>query len=76
MIHQFVSFLFWNLHFWIIFFNTKHGALYLHYVFPLVPVGSIFLMMNWWITCLHGWSGKLWIILLGSGGGLYGVGDP
>ena len=24
---------------------------------------------RWIITCLHGWSGKLWIILLGSGGG-------
>ena len=27
-------------------------------------------------TCTMSWSGKLWIILLGSGGGIYGVGDP
>ena len=38
----------------------------------------ITMMPNWWITCLHGWSGKLWMIVLGTwgGGGGYGVGDP
>ena len=43
MIHQFVSFLFWNLHFWIIFLHKlvdQYGALYLHYVLLLLPVGS------------------------------------
>ena len=69
MIHQFVSFLFWNLHFWIIFLHKlvdQYGALYLHTV-----------TTRWIITCLHGWSSKSWIILLGSGGGgVYGVGDP
>ena len=54
----------------------QYGALYLHYLLVLLPVGSFFLITNWWITCVHGWSGKLWIILLGSGGGGYGVGDP
>ena len=35
-------------------------------------IGSFFLMTN----RLHGWSGKSWIIVLGSeGGGGYGVGD-
>ena len=50
------------------FFCTKYGALYLHYVLLLLPVGSFFLMTNWWIMCMHGWSGKSWIILLGNGG--------
>ena len=43
MIHQFVSFLFWNLHFWIIFLHKlvdQYGALCLHYVSLLLPVGS------------------------------------
>ena len=73
MIHQFVSFLFWNIHFWNFFLHKlvdQYGALYLHYVLLLLPVGSFFLMTNWWITCLHGWSGNSWIILLGRGGGL------
>ena len=47
----------------------QHGALYLHYVLLLLPVGSFFLMTNGWIMCLHGWSGKSWIILLGCGEG-------
>ena len=64
------------------FFSHKlvdqYGALYLHYVLLLLPVGSFFLMTNWWITCLHGWSGKSWIILLGIGGGGMGqvIRDP
>ena len=63
MIHQFV----WKK------CDPKYGALYLHYVFPLLPIGSFFLMMDWWIMCLHGWSAKLWIILRGSeGGGVMG----
>ena len=55
------------------FFSHKlvdqYGALYVHYVLLLLPVGSLFLMTNWWITCLHGWSGESWIILQGTGGG-------
>ena len=55
----------------------QYGALYLHYLLLLLPVGSFFLMTNWSITCLHEWSGKSWIILLGRRGrGVYGVGDP
>ena len=62
MIHQFV----WKK------YDPKYGALYLHYVLLLLPVGSFFLLPNWWITCLHGCSGKSWIILLGSWGGFMG----
>ena len=43
--------------FLLFFFSHKlvdqHGALYL----LLLPVGSLFLMTNRWITCLHRWSG-------------------
>ena len=60
MIHQFVSFLFWNLHFWIIFFTQ---------IWCSVLALCVTVTTRWIITCLHGWSGKSWIILLGSGGG-------
>ena len=50
MIHQFVSFLFWNLHFWIIFLLKlvdQYGALYLHYVLLLLlPIGSSHVCMD------------------------------
>ena len=65
-------FFFWKLHIWIIFFYKlvdQYGALDLHCVLLLLSIASFFLMTNWWITCLHGWSGKSWFMLLGSGGG-------
>ena len=72
--HELVGHLFFlELTFLVLFFSHKledqYGALYLHCVLLSLLVGSFFLKTNWWITGLHGWSGKSWIILLGRGGG-------
>ena len=53
------------------FFTQIGGSIWCFVLALCVTVTTL-----WIIKCLHGWSTKSWIILLGSGGGIYGEGDP
>ena len=70
--HELVDHFFFGTHIFGSFFLHKlvdqYGALYLHYVLLLLPVGSFFLMTNWWIAC----PGNHGSFCLAVGGGFMG----